>query len=83
MTLAQSKKIVLGILRKAPMLRGFKLSEFGPNTMIYFPYIPLYTTPDLPLTPEAVENARRQLAAERQRVEEHLAASRNVNLTVQ
>lgn len=79
----QSKQAVLNLLRKNPFLRGFKLSDFGPDTLIYFPYMPLYTTADLPMTPESVESARRQLAVDLRHVEEHLADSRNVDLLVQ
>jgi hypothetical protein len=83
MTFAQSRLAVLNLLRKIPFLRGFKASDFGPGTMIYFPYIPLYMTADLPMTPEELADTRRQLAENHRRVEAHIADSRNVDLTVQ
>lgn len=79
MTFTQSKKAVLNLLRKTPLLRGFKSTEFDPG-YIYCPHIPLMITTTV--TQDQLEHmaeTRRQLAESERRVEAHIVASRNVD----
>jgi hypothetical protein len=59
MTFQQTKPIALEFLRKMRPRLGYLLTEFN-MTGIYFPYIPLYCTPDIVL----VEEQRRRMAAQ-------------------
>ena len=69
---------MLKLLRKFPFLRGFKSSEFNTG-YVYAPYMPLITTA---MTPAELAETRRQLAESCWRVEAHISASLNVDLTV-
>lgn len=79
MTLAQSRHFILSLFRKSRKLVGFKLREMNLG-YIYCPYIPLITTL---MPPAELEEVRRQLADQDREVQEHLEASRNVDLRVQ